>query len=193
MNIQAKVEIQAEMRDLYQSINTAQKRLNDLKRAASLGEVPDYGLLGPDGQQVTLSSLFGDNDDLIVIQNMGRSCPYCTLWADSFMGALPHIESRAAFAVVSPDSPEEQAEFKRSRGWSFTMFSSQGSKFKQDLGFETKQGEQMPGVSTFHRNGDQIINVANDSFGPGDNYCGVWHLFELLDNGTAAWAPKFSY
>ena len=31
-------------------------------------------------------------------------------------------------------------------------------------------------------------------FGPGDPYCGVWHLFALLgDSMGPDWQPKFSY
>lgn len=53
----------------------------------------------------TLADLFGDNDKLLVVHNMGRTCPYCTLWADGFIGLLPHIETRSGFVIVSPDDP----------------------------------------------------------------------------------------
>ena len=39
---------------------------------------------------------------------MGRGCSYCTLWADGFNGLRHHFEDRAAFVVVSPDTPEQQ-------------------------------------------------------------------------------------
>src|SRR6266498_3060454 len=67
------------------------------------------------GGTVKLSELFGHQDTLIVVHNMGASCPYCTLWADGFNGLLPHIENRAAFAVASPDDPQAQEKFKASR------------------------------------------------------------------------------
>lgn len=94
--------------------------------------------------------------------------------------------------LVSPDPPQVQAEFARSRGWPYRMISSQGSAFKADLGFQSGD-HVMPGYSTFHRDGDRIVNVANDYFGPGDSYCGLWHMFELLDGGPGEWQPKFSY
>lgn len=51
-----------------------------------------------------------------------------------------------------------------------------------------------PGVSVFRRNEDGgITRVAKDHFGPGDFYCGVWHLFDLLADGPAGWNPQFEY
>jgi predicted dithiol-disulfide oxidoreductase (DUF899 family) len=62
---------------------------------------------------VQLSDLFGEHEDLIVIHNMGVSCPYCTLWADGFNGLIRHLEDRAAFVMVSPDPPDIQKEFAK--------------------------------------------------------------------------------
>ena len=42
--------------------------------------------------------------DLIVIHNMGASCPYCTLWADGFNGIYDHLADRAAFVALQPRS-----------------------------------------------------------------------------------------
>ena len=106
---------------------------------------------------------------------------------------LEHLQNRAAFVVVSPDAPTEQQKFAADRGWRFALLSSQVSKFKRDLGFESESGDQMPGVSTFRRDGDQVVNVANDYFGPGDAYCSVWHFFDLLADGAAGWTPQYRY
>ena len=85
-------------------------------------------------------------------------------------------------------------DFAESRRWNFTVLSSAGSGFKKDLGFESDEGQFMPGVSTFRRSDNgAIINVANDMFGPGDNYCAAWHFFDLLQDGSNDWAPKYSY
>ena len=51
-----------------------------------------------------------------------------------------------------------------------------------------------PGFSTFRRQPDgSVQRVAHASFGPGDPYCGVFHLFGLLADGLDGWQPKFSY
>ena len=186
-------DLATEMGTLYETLQETRERLTDLKRKSAKGKVENYILSGPGDERVPLSALFGEKDDLVVIQNMGRSCPYCALWADGFAGVQEHIENRAALVLVSPDPPEEHQKFGAARGWRFQILSSQGSAFKKDLGFESESGEQMPGVSTFHRDGDEIVNVANDYFGPGDDYCAVWHLWGLLPKGVDDWKPQFTY
>ena len=185
---------QEEMRGLHEELGHLRERLNQLKRETAKGEVVDYELTDGAGNTVQLSELFGDQNDLIVVQNMGKSCPYCTLWADGFSGLAEHLSDRAAFVLVSPDPHEVARDFADSRGWNFTVLSSAGGDFKKDLGFENDQGEFMPGVSTFRREGDGAIrNVANDMFGPRDNYCAAWHFFDLLQDGSNDWSPKYGY
>lgn len=165
-----------------------------LRRRRPRLDIEDYDLHGPGGEKVPLSSLFGDKDDLILIHNMGRGCPFCTMWADGFNGLLPHIENRAAFVVVSPDSPAEQAKFAASRGWNFRMLSARGTAFTRDLGFESRDGGYQPGVSILHREKDgRIVRAAKGRFGPGDDFCSAWHFFDMLANGRAGWAPRFRY
>lgn len=156
-------------------------------------EVKDFALYSAKGRKVHLSDLFVEKDELIVIQNMGQSCPYCTMWADGFSGVAGHLEDRAGFALVSPDKPKDLRKFAKSRGWKFKSYSSAGSDFKKALGFETKDGRPQPGVSTFYREKGKIYNIANDTFGPGDLYCSVWPLLDLLKKGVNGWSPKYSY
>lgn len=62
------------------------------------------------------------------------------------------------------------------------------------MGFETEKGSPGPGVSVFHRTKDgTILRVSKDEFGPGDEYCIVWHFFNLLPGGSKGWEPKFRY
>ena len=154
--------------------------------------VTDYFLLGSENQKINLSELFGTKKDLIVVHNMGNSCPYCTMWADGFNGLLSHLEDRTSFVVSSPDEPETQKEFAISRGWKFQMVSTRGTSFAKDMGFE-KDGMPQPGVSVFYKDDDKIIRVGRDDFGPGDNYCPTFPLFDLLKDGTNNWQAKFNY
>lgn len=71
---------------------------------------------------VRLSDLFGRHEDLMVVHNMGSSCPGCTLWADGYNGVHHHVVTRAAFVVSSPDPPDVQEAFAASRGWRFLMW-----------------------------------------------------------------------
>ena len=178
---------------LQKEIREKKKKLAELVRTRSREEVEDYRLEGPDGAIITLSGLFGDHDELILIHNMGRKCAYCTLWADGFNGFLQHLENRAGFAVVSPDDPETQRKFAAGRGWKFSIYSGRGSSFTRDMGFQDDDGQYHPGFSTFIKEGGKIYRVAADSFGPFDDYCGIWHLFNLLPRGVNDWHPKFEY
>ncbi len=154
-------------------------------------EVRDYELRRAEGGKVKLSELFGDKDTLLVVHNMGASCPYCTLWADGFNGVFDHLRNRAAFVLTSPDTPEQQQKFAQGRGWRFPMVSCQGTTFPQDMGY-WRDGP-MPGVSVFKRVGGHIARVSDTSFSPGDDFCSVWHFLDLIPEGSAGWQPKFSY
>lgn len=154
-------------------------------------EVADYVFAGPEGP-VRLSQLFGDKDALFVIHNMGRSCPNCTMWADGFNGVLAHLENRAAFVVSSPDDPATQAAFAASRGWRFRMVSHRDTTFADDMGYRGDQG-WLPGVSVFKKQGDRIMRVSDQGLSPGDDFCAVWHFFDMIPEGRAGWRAKFTY
>ena len=142
---------------------------------------------------VRLSTLFGDKDDLFVILNMGTSCAHCTLWADGFSGIYDHIADRASFVVASPDPPDVQRGFAAGRGWTFPMVSHAGTTFARDMGYRSEAGGWLPGVSVFRRGSGNILRVADTSFSPGDDFCALWHMLDLLPKGAAGWRPKFTY
>jgi predicted dithiol-disulfide oxidoreductase (DUF899 family) len=185
-------EVISEIERLEEYLVVQQERLAELKRQLPRQEVADYALAGSNGP-VRLSELFGNRPDLLVIHNMGKGCRYCTLWADGFNGLWRHLASRAAFAVVSPDTPDVQKQFAATRGWTFPMVSGQGSTFIEDMGFRGEKGYK-PGVSTFQKGRDGTIRrVARAPFGPFDPFCSVWHLMELLADGVNDWEPKNQY
>jgi predicted dithiol-disulfide oxidoreductase (DUF899 family) len=175
------------------AIYRAKSKLAQLRRKAPREQVSDYRLRAAGtGSEVALSSLFGKKNELILIHNMGASCPYCTLWADGFNGVLHHLENRAAVAFESPNPPKTVKKFAAGRGWRFRLVSSEGSTFRKDMGFES-DGSPMPGVSVFVRKGGRIERVSRSFFGPGDNFCSVWDLLDLLPKGAGGWQPKFRY
>jgi predicted dithiol-disulfide oxidoreductase (DUF899 family) len=167
------------------------KKMRALQQEIEPEEVADYAFATPGGT-VSLTALFGDQDSLFVIHNMGASCPYCTLWADGFNGVLRHLENRAAFVVSSPDTPETQEKFKASRGWRFRMVSHRDTSFAADMGYRGEHGF-LPGVSVFQRRDGKILRVSDTGLGPGDDFCSLWHFLDLLPEGSAGWRPRFSY
>ena len=167
------------------------KKIRETQAAVEPEETKNYRLASAEGP-VLLSDLFGAQDTLIVIHNMGASCPNCTLWADGLNGVYDHLRSRAAFVVASPDAPEQQRKFAIGRGWKFPMVSYQGSHFGEDMGYRNEDGAR-PGISVFKREGDKIMRVSDTSFSPGDDFCTVWHIFDLIPEGAAGWRPKYRY
>jgi predicted dithiol-disulfide oxidoreductase (DUF899 family) len=187
-------EIDLQIDGLEAQVGELQRKVAELRRRRRPEPVEEYVFREWNGTQVRLSELFGGRPDLFVVHNMGTKCNYCTLWADGFVSVLPHLERRAAFVVSSLDPIELQQAFARSRGWTFRMVSAAGSPFFSDMGFLDGKGGPMPGISVFHRgtNGN-MIRVQRAEFGPGDQFCSVWHLFDMLKDGVDGWEPRLNY
>ena len=181
--------------ELEREIYERQEELNSLRRSAPRTPVENFEFETPTGK-VSLEELFGERNDLLVIHNMGRACPYCTLWADGFVGVQAHFESRAALVLCSPDPPAIQQQFARSRGWRFRLVSDSGG-FTRAMGYSLKNEAgrtmQLPGFSTFRRTSGGIERVAHAPFGPGDVFAPIWHLMGALAEGPDGWQPQFSY
>lgn len=189
-----KTDIDRQVDELEYQLQDLKRRVAELRRQRAPEEVGDYTFRDARGREVKLSSLFGDRDEMILIHNMGRHCSYCTMWADGFNGLLSHLSSRMAFVVTSPDEPEAQEEFRRERGWDFALYSTRGTSFVADMGFDGGEDGLMPGVSAFSKDeAGRIHRVGRAEFGPGDDYCAVWHFFELLPRGVDGWEPQLSY
>lgn len=99
--------MEEEIDALGAQIAELKEKLSEARRRRPTEPISDYVLKRSTGEAVTLSDLFGDQDDLLLIHNMGAGCVYCTMWADGFVSSQPHLESRAAFVVVSPDKPDQ--------------------------------------------------------------------------------------
>ena len=155
-------------------------------------EFHDYALERAGGGAVKLSELFGDKDNLIVIHNMGASCTSCTMWADGFNGVYDHLANKAAFVVASPDPPKAQKTFADGRGWRFPMVSAKGTSFAKDCGYEDN-GRAKPGISVFTRKDGKVLRIADEPLSPGDDFCIVWPIFDMLPGGPGGWRPKYTY
>jgi predicted dithiol-disulfide oxidoreductase (DUF899 family) len=184
----------AEIDQLQKQIDDLKKQLSAARRKVTPQPVKDYTLTRPDGTPVKLSELFGSKPDLLVIHNMGSGCPYCTVWADGIQSLGDHVLNRTAFVIVSPDEPAKIKEFAASRGWRLPMASGRGTTFTHDMGYEPEPGQCWPGVSGFRKREDgSMVRTGKAIFGPGDDFCPLWHLFDLLEGGTGNWTPRYSY
>lgn len=177
---------------LEREIHSLKAKLAEARRGAQVEPVRDYALKTPDSDDVQLSELFGEKRDLLVVHNMGKHCPYCTLWADGFSSSAGHLNSRASFVLCSFDDPKTLKAFSESRGWAYQCVAN-SDDFAEEMGF-TKDGKPWPGVSAFHREEDgSIVRTGKAFFGPGDDFCAVWHFFDLLKGGPGEWSPKYEY
>lgn len=181
---------------LQNEVDLAKQRLTEARKRRPKEPVQDYVFKGLDGE-VRLSELFGDKSDLIVVHNMGTGCRHCTMWADGFVGLVPHLQDRAAFVVCSPDKPDVQKRFAAKRNWNFRMVSGHDNTFIQDMGFWREDGPYpgpWPGVSTFHRETDgSMVRIAKTHFSPNDDFCAIWPLFDMLEDGSNGWEPQYNY
>lgn len=139
---------------------------------------------------VRLADLFGNKNELVLIHNMGKSCSYCTMWADVLEGSKKHLETRCALVLVSPDSPEDQRKLAAARGWTYRTVTDATKDFTSAMGFWTEENGWWPGASTFRKNADgSIVRTGKTIFGPGDAFCPPWHFFSMLGIDEEQWTP----
>lgn len=180
-------EIQALEKQLYELTT----KLNGLRKENAGDEVTNYTFSTLNGD-VTLLDMFGENDRLLLIHNMGQGCRYCTLWADGFNGFLPHLESAMSVFLVSKDSPELQRTFASSRNWRFRLASHGGDNYIQEQTVMEGQSN-MPGAVIYERDGDRITRKNAAVFGPGDQFCSLWNLLGMAGLSEADWTPQYKY
>ncbi|CAM3912751.1 DUF899 domain-containing protein [Aeromicrobium ponti] len=194
MNSLTAEQVEKAIEEKEKELIRVKEELAALRKQLPSFMVKDYLLTTTEGTKVALSKLFGDKKELVVIHNMGKSCPYCTLWADGLNGFTKHIENKASFVLTSPDDYQKLDQISKSRGWEFNCLSTEGSTFKEDLGFKDENRNVLPGVSVLLKNDDgSIHHYTKAAFDPGDEYCSIWSLFELLPGGSGDWGPRNKY
>ena len=156
------------------------KQLALLRQKLPNIKVKDYQFLNHNGSTTKLSEMFGKHQYLVVIHNMGQGCKYCTMWANGFEGIYKHFDDKAGFVLVNSDTVEKQKIFSAKQGWTYPVYSAVENSFTEDLGFQDDKS-LWPGTSTFTLKADGSIELmAQAVFGPGDDYCSVWHFYDLL-------------
>lgn len=183
-----------EIERLERESREAKQEIVRLRKALPRMPVPNATLKRLDGMPVTVAELFGTSDELMIVHNMGKGCPYCTLWADHIKGFHEHMSNRAPFVLLTPDAPEVARAFALSRGWTFPIVSGHGTTFIRDMGFEPEPGRPWPGMSTLRKKPDgSIERVAYTHFGPWDDFAGIWPMIAMHDRGIGNWQPKYDY
>ena len=180
-----------EIINLEQEIAGLTAKLNKLRNQTAPEPVPNYRFSTLEGE-ISLLDLFNDKHRLLAIHNMGQGCRYCTLWADLFNGMLSHLESCMSVVLLSRDTPQIQRTFAISRNWNFRLVSHGGGIYIREQSV-MEQSDNMPGVVSYERKGDQVFRKNSAVFGPGDIYCPIWNLFAIAGVEGCEWTPQFRY
>ncbi len=181
----------AEIQKLEAEIGALSRKLGQLRKDTAPQRVKNYKFQDLNGEH-TLLDLFAGKEQLLAIHNMGQGCRYCTLWADGMNGFLPHLENEFSVVLFSKDSPTLQRQFANSRGWHFRMFSHGGGEYIQEQSVMT--GERNgPGLVCYFRKGDEIFRKNASAFGPGDQFCSLWHIISLAGRNEENWTPQYNY
>jgi predicted dithiol-disulfide oxidoreductase (DUF899 family) len=84
-------------------------------------------------------------------------CASCTSILDSLDGAAPHLGQVLNLAVVAKSDPARIRNFGRERGWRhLRLLSSRSNEYNRDYHAQTSEGEQMPILNVFVRDGDRV-------------------------------------
>jgi predicted dithiol-disulfide oxidoreductase (DUF899 family) len=199
------------------------------------GAVPDdyrfEDAAGGGGGEVRLSELFAPGKDTLVVYSFmfprwsgdtrpgpahGETarlplaetpCPSCTSILDSLDGAAPHLAQQVNLAVVAKSEPERIRAFARERGWErLRLLSSRSTAYNRDYHAETPEGEQLPILNVFVRDGDAIRHAwaTELMFAPRDegedprHVDSIWPIWNVLDmtphgRGTEPDFPGLDY
>jgi predicted dithiol-disulfide oxidoreductase (DUF899 family) len=196
------------------------------------GPVPeDYSFeeIADSGGEVRFSELFATGNTLVIYSFMfprwsgdtrpgpaGETgklplaetpCPSCTSILDSLDGAAQHLRHRVDLAVVAKSVPERIRTFARERGWrNLRLLSSHNNTYNRDYAAETPEGEQIPILNVFVRDGDQVRHswATELMFAPREDgedprhVDSIWPIWNVLDmtpqgRGTEQAFPLLRY
>jgi predicted dithiol-disulfide oxidoreductase (DUF899 family) len=117
-------------------------------------------------------------------------CPSCTSILDSLDGAACHLKRRVNLAVVAKSDPERIRNFAHERGWRhLRLLSSRSNSYNRDYHAETPEGEQMPMLNVFVRDGDRFHHTWGSElmYAPRDeglearHVDSIWPIWNVLD------------
>ena len=215
-------------------LRRAIERVAAQRRALPLGgAVPEnycFEEVADSGGEVRFSELFTAGKDTLVVYSfmfprwsgdtrpgpagetgklplVETPCASCTSILDSLDGAAHHLDQRLNLAVVAKSDPERVRTFARERGWrNLRLLSSRNNTYNRDYHAETGEGEQIPILNVFVRDGDQIRHAwaTELMFAPRDegedprHVDSIWPIWSVLDmtpdgRRTRSDFPKLHY
>jgi len=167
----------------------------------------EYIFEGPDGRE-SLHDLFDGRSQLVVYHFMfdpvwDAGCPHCSHWADSFNGAIVHLNQRDVSMVAISRAPYPKLEsYRRRMGWTFKWLSSFENDFNFDLGVtftpeevaskqafynfvqQDPHNSQREGISVFYRDASHHVFHTYSTYARGIDAMSVdYQYLDLVPKG----------
>ena len=133
-------------------------------------------------------------------------CPSCTALLDQLDGAAEHLAQSADFAVVARAPLPRLLAFAADRGWRhLRLLSGAANNYNRDYHGQTADGESMPMINVFHRDGTAIrhfwgsemlyADTDHPDLGPRhvDNLNPLWNLLDLTPHGRGDALEQLRY
>ena len=151
----------------------------------------------------TLSELFGGRSQLLVyhfmfgygdrVDERSPGCTGCSLVADHFDAAVPHLNARATLIAESIAPLEQLRLYKERMGWRFPWVSSLSSDFKYDFGAAFSEEQQRSGAAYNFRHTDDPGQQAPglSAFGLEDGI--VYHTYSTYGRGVEQLMGTYAY
>jgi len=134
-------------------------------------------------------------------------CASCASILDSLDGAAIHLDKRLNLMVVAKSDPQRIRTFAHERGWrNLRLLSSQNNTYNRDYQAENAEGNQIPILNVFVRDGEEFRHTwaTELMFAPReegedarhvDSIWPVWNVLDLIPQGrgTEGAFPKLRY
>jgi predicted dithiol-disulfide oxidoreductase (DUF899 family) len=176
------------------------------RRRRELPWVPiekEYVFETDDGTR-TLAELFDGRSQLLVyhfmfgfgyrVDEQNPGCTGCSLVADHFDAAIPHLNGHDVTLVAESLAPlAELRPYKQRMGWRFPWISSGGSDFKYDFGAAFTEEQQKNGVQYNFREvvGIEPQREGMSVFALEDGV--VHHTYSTYDRGVERFMGTYGY
>ena len=167
------------------------------RRRQELPWVPvekEYIFETDDGSKA-LTELFDGRSQLLVyhfmfgfgfrVDEQNPGCTGCSLVADHFDGAIPHLNGHEVTLVTESIAPlEELRPYKERMGWRFRWVSSLGGDFRYDFGAAFTEEQQRNGADYNFRHVEQPLpqREGMSAFALEDGV--VYHTYSTYDRGV---------
>ena len=145
----------------------------------------------------------GESADLPLAKS---PCPSCTSLLDQLDGAADHVAPLVNLVAVAKAPFDHVQTFARERGWHrLRVLSSAQNTYNRDYHGESAEGDQIPMLNVFTRDGDTIRHFwgAELLYAPSDpgqdpRHVGtiepVWNIFDLTREGRSPdWIEQLEY